>query len=96
MQHRQGKGGTSTFERMASTAARSATPGHATLTRPGVWLTDLSLLLVALIWGVNYTVVKFGTTLVDPLAYNGIRVALAAVLLSVVVSFGGRPFPPET
>ena len=78
---------------MASTAARSATPGHATSTRPGVWLTDVTLLLVALIWGVNYTIVKFGTTLVDPLAYNGVRVALAAVLLSVIVCAGREPFP---
>ena len=79
---------------MASTAARTATPGYATSTRPGVWLTDLTLLLVALIWGVNYTIVKFGTTLVDPLAYNGVRVALAAVLLSAIVSIGREPFPP--
>lgn len=79
---------------MASTAARSATPGHATSTRPGVWLTDVTLLLVALIWGVNYTIVKFGTTLVDPLAYNGVRVALAAVLLAVIVTVGREPFPP--
>lgn len=79
---------------MASTAARSATPGHATSTRPGVWLTDLTLLMVALIWGVNYAIVKFGTTLVDPLAYNGVRVALAALLLSVIVSAGREPFPP--
>lgn len=79
---------------MASTAARSATPGHATSTRPGVWLTDVTLLLVALIWGVNYTIVKFGTTLVDPLAYNGVRVALAAVLLAVIVTIGRERFPP--
>jgi drug/metabolite transporter (DMT)-like permease len=94
LQHRQGEGGTSTFYRMASTAARPATPGHATSTRPGVWLTDLSLVLVALIWGVNFPIVKFGTTLVDPLAYNGIRVALAAVLLSAVIAVGRGPFPP--
>ena len=57
----------------------TVTPGRATsTTRPGVWLTDLSLVGMALIWGVNFSVVKFGTTLVDPLAYNGLRVALAA------------------
>lgn len=78
---------------MASTAARPATPGHATSTRPGVWLTDLTLVMVALIWGVNFPIVKFGTSLVDPLAYNGIRVALAAVLLTVIVTIGRAPFP---
>ena len=65
---------------MASTLRDTVTPGHATsTTRPGVWLTELSLVAMALIWGVNFSVVKFGTTLVDPLAYNGLRVALAAV-----------------
>lgn len=62
-------------------------------TRPGVWLTDLTLLLVALIWGVNFPIVKFGTTLVEPLAYNGVRVALAAVLLSAIVLIGRAPLP---
>ena len=62
-------------------------------TRPGVWLTDLTLLLVALIWGVNFPIVKFGTTLVEPLAYNGLRVALAAVLLSAIVLIGRAPLP---
>jgi drug/metabolite transporter (DMT)-like permease len=56
-------------------------------------LTDVTLVLVALIWGVNFPIVKFGTSLVDPLAYNGIRVALAAVLLTAVVSIGRAPFP---
>jgi len=49
--------------------------------------------MVALIWGVNFPIVKFGTSLVDPLAYNGIRVALAAVLLTVIVTIGRAPFP---
>ena len=50
----------------------------------------LSLVLMALIWGVNFSVVKFGTALVDPLAYNGVRVALAAVVL-VLDRRGRRP-----
>lgn len=44
-------------------------------------LTDLSLLMMSLIWAINFSVVKFGTSLVAPLAYNGVRVALAAVAL---------------
>lgn len=94
MQHRQAKARASTFRHMASTAAQTATPGHATSTRPGVWLTDITLVAVALIWGVNYPIVKFGTTLVDPLAYNGLRVALAAVLLATIVGLGRAPLPP--
>jgi drug/metabolite transporter (DMT)-like permease len=47
-------------------------------------LTDLSLLMMSLIWAINFSVVKFGTSLVAPLAYNGVRVALAAVALVLI------------
>jgi drug/metabolite transporter (DMT)-like permease len=80
---------------MASTLDETVTPGHAPATRPGVWLTEALLLLMALIWGINFSVVKFGTTLVDPLAYNGVRVTLAAVLLLAIVAFSPSPFPPK-
>jgi drug/metabolite transporter (DMT)-like permease len=78
---------------MASTAGESITPGYATSARPGVWLTDLSLIFVAFVWGVNVSIVKFGTTLVAPLAYNGLRIALAAVVLSIIVAAGRAPLP---
>jgi drug/metabolite transporter (DMT)-like permease len=78
---------------MASTAGESITPGYATSARPGVWLTDLSLIFVAFVWGVNFSIVKFGTTLVAPLAYNGLRIALAAVVLSIIVAAGRAPLP---
>jgi drug/metabolite transporter (DMT)-like permease len=58
-------------------------------------LTEASLVAMAVIWGVNFSVVKFGTTLVDPLAYNGVRVALAAALLSAIVLLSGAPLPPR-
>jgi drug/metabolite transporter (DMT)-like permease len=80
---------------MASTATETVTPGHATTTRPGVWLTDIALVLMALIWGVNFSIVKFGTTLVDPLAYNGLRVMIAAVVLMTIVLAAKTPLPPR-
>lgn len=84
---------------MSSTAGErgaSVTPGLASsTTRPGVWLTDLSLVMMALIWGVNFSVVKFGTTLVPPIAYNGMRVTVAAVLLLAIVLLGSAPLPPR-
>jgi drug/metabolite transporter (DMT)-like permease len=79
---------------MASTVRDTVTPGlAASTTRPGVWLTDLSLVAMALIWGVYFGVVKFGTSLVDPLAYNGLRVAIAAVILAVVALANRSPWP---
>ena len=55
--------------------------------------TDLQLLLMALIWGVNFSVVKYGTSALEPLAYNGIRVALAAVALVVVARVAREAWP---
>jgi len=63
--------------------------------RPGVWLTDASLVLMALIWGVNFSVVKYGTSLVDPRAYNAMRVGLAAVTLVIIVAVGRLPLPSK-
>jgi drug/metabolite transporter (DMT)-like permease len=76
-----------------STAGETVTPGHATATRPGVWLTEGSLVLMAIIWAVNFSVVKYGTTLVDPLAYNGVRVGLAAVVLVLIVALARTSLP---
>ena len=52
--------------------------------RPGFGATDVMLLTMAVIWGANFTVVKFGTQVLTPLAFNGVRVLLAAVALSVL------------
>lgn len=50
---------------------------------------------MALIWGVNFTVVKAGIATMPPMAFNGLRVVLAAVVLAVVafVVAGRRNFP---
>ncbi|MFN2397655.1 MAG: DMT family transporter [Gemmatimonadaceae bacterium] len=51
--------------------------------------TDFLLVMSSLIWGINISVVKYGTTLVQPLAYNGVRVTLAAVAL-LLIAFSSR------
>jgi drug/metabolite transporter (DMT)-like permease len=63
--------------------------------QPAFGVTDLSLLLMALIWGVNYTSVKYGTGLVAPLAFNGVRVTLAAVALVIVAQIASAWFGIE-
>ena len=47
--------------------------------RKQVLLTDAMLVAMALIWAVNYSVLKFGTRMVPPLAYNGARIPAAAL-----------------
>jgi len=73
---------------------RSEHPPHAN-TRPSFGVTDLSLLLMALIWGVNYSSVKYGTSVLDPLAFNGVRVTLAAVSLVIISQVAARLFAVE-
>lgn len=43
--------------------------------------TDAGLLFMAVIWGINFSVVKVGIETLDPFAFNGLRVTLAAVVL---------------
>lgn len=60
--------------------------------RQRLWLAEVALLLMSLIWGVNYSVIKFGTTVVPPLAYNGVRIMVAAAALTIIaVIWGGAP-----
>jgi len=63
--------------------------------RPGFTATDAGLLLMAAIWGVNFTVVKAGISVMPAEAFNGLRVLLAAVVLAVVAFAvaGLRNFP---
>ncbi|HET8771349.1 MAG TPA: DMT family transporter [Gemmatimonadaceae bacterium] len=61
-----------------STASIAATPRLATRA------TELALIGMAAIWGINFSVVKYGTQVMEPLAYNALRMSLAAVVLLVV------------
>jgi drug/metabolite transporter (DMT)-like permease len=64
------------------------------LAAPGrITVTDLLLLLMALIWGVNYIVAKYGTRVFAPLAFNSARIALAAVVLWALVLVRRTPLP---
>jgi drug/metabolite transporter (DMT)-like permease len=61
--------------------------------RPNVLLAEVAVIVMALIWGVNYSVMKFGTGVIQPIAYNGVRVALGAGALAVVALLWGGPAP---
>ena len=71
-----------------SSSAQPLTPATGiAVTRTGFSITDLLLLLMAFIWGVNIAVVKYGTLHLQPLAYNGVRVAIAALALLGIAAF---------
>lgn len=73
------------------------TPQRAAAARPveslpdahqhGFGMTDVGLVLMAVIWGVNYSVVKAGLASMAPLVFNGSRMLLAAVVLFGIAAF---------
>lgn len=63
------------------------------MARGGLTVTDLLLLCMALIWGVNFAVVKYGTGQLAPLAFTSARITLAAVVLLALVALGGGAMP---
>lgn len=44
-------------------------------------VTEIGLVAMALIWGLNFAVLKFGTSQIDPIAYNAVRMAVGTALL---------------
>jgi len=59
------------------------TPGRST-SRSGDLVTETLLVVMAVIWAVNYTVAKYGTRTVPPLAYNAVRIVMAVIALLVI------------
>ncbi|MEO5511836.1 MAG: DMT family transporter [Longimicrobiales bacterium] len=57
--------------------------------------TDALLLLMALIWGVNFSVIKFATGVFAPLAFTGLRVGLAAAVLLLIAAVQRHKWPPR-
>ena len=76
---------------MTSQAGASAAV-RGTAARPSVLMAEIAVVAMALIWGVNYSVIKYGTGVVPALAYNGVRVTLGALcLVAVALFWGGTP-----
>ena len=59
----------------------------------GFTATDMMLFLMATIWAVNFTVVKFATQTFTPLAFTGLRVAMASVVLIAIAIVSKSPWP---
>src|SRR6516225_12259640 len=51
---------------------------------------DAALLLMALIWGTNYAIVKSAFRDIDPQAFNALRLILASVTLTLASRAAGR------
>ena len=64
--------------------------------RPAHLRTDLALIVLSVIWGVNFSVIKIALREFDPLAFNAIRFVLASLTLFAFLRLSGAvPFPPR-
>lgn len=57
--------------------------------------TDALLLLMAVIWGVNYSAVKYAGLAFSPVSFTCLRVVLAAATLLVTAAAVRAPWPPR-
>ncbi len=58
--------------------------------------TDLGLLVLVLIWGINFSVIKVSLAEIPPLAFNALRFPLACALLAVLLRLRGPlPWPAK-
>jgi drug/metabolite transporter (DMT)-like permease len=55
--------------------------------------TDLLMVVMVAIWGFNFPVVKYATRVVPPLAFNAVRISLAAIVLLAFAAFTVRTRP---
>jgi drug/metabolite transporter (DMT)-like permease len=62
-------------------------------TRGGFGVTDLMLLAMATIWAINFSVVKYATTMITPMAFTGLRVGICAVVLVALILLQRKPLP---
>jgi drug/metabolite transporter (DMT)-like permease len=76
-------------------SATHATPAIANPTaHPAFGLTDVLLFMMAVIWGINFVVVKYATHVFNPVAFTGLRVGTAAIfLLAVAFARGDLVLP---
>ncbi|HEY7408281.1 MAG TPA: DMT family transporter [Gemmatimonadaceae bacterium] len=75
---------------MSSTVTSGVAPSTPEAARSGASITDALLVAMALIWGVNASVMKLGVTDMPPLVFNAARLGLASVAL-VVLALAARP-----
>jgi drug/metabolite transporter (DMT)-like permease len=57
---------------------------------------DLGLVLMAIIWGINFPLIKASLEFIPPLAFNGLRFPLAALTVFLILRLQGRLPRPET
>jgi drug/metabolite transporter (DMT)-like permease len=75
---------------MTETATHPQSMITTSASHPSFGVTDVLLFMMAVIWGVNFVVVKYATHIFSPVAFTGLRVGTAAVFLALFAFAGGR------
>lgn len=57
--------------------------------------TELALVGMAVIWGVNFSVMKYGTQMMTPVTYNALRMLIACVIL-LAIAYARPGLRPNT
>jgi drug/metabolite transporter (DMT)-like permease len=60
--------------------------------RRNVLITEWLLVLMSIIWGMNFAVMKYGTGVLEPFAYNGVRLTIGSVVMVGILY--ARKTPP--
>jgi drug/metabolite transporter (DMT)-like permease len=68
-------------------AERPSTPGH------GFGRTDALLLFSIVVWGINYSAIKYASQVMSPVSFIWLRVSIAALTLLTFAFIGRHPWP---
>ncbi len=63
-------------------------------TRRDIHVTEALLVLMSIIWGMNFAVMKYGTDVLEPLAYNGVRLVLGSAVMYGILKIRREPKLP--
>jgi drug/metabolite transporter (DMT)-like permease len=55
--------------------------------------TDVGMMTLALIWGVNFPVLKYATAAIPPIPFTAMRVVIAGLVMFGIAAFRRRPWP---
>lgn len=53
---------------------------------------EIALLFIAIVWALNFTVIKYSISEIDPFIFNGLRFIFAALLMWIVLFWTGQQF----
>jgi drug/metabolite transporter (DMT)-like permease len=71
---------------MTSTVTGGVAASGPLASRSGTALTDVLLVTMALVWGVNASVMKLAVSVMPPLVFNAVRLGLASLALVILAS----------